>query len=36
MFWQILYAVGATAFSLAGGGSAVVALSSWLGKVWAD
>jgi hypothetical protein len=35
MFWDTLYAAGAIAVSTLGGASVVIALSTWLGKVWA-
>ena len=35
MFWDVLYSIGAVAFSSLGGGAILLALSSWLGKVWA-
>ncbi len=35
-FWDVLYAVGAIAFTSLGGGAIVLALSAWLGKVWAN
>lgn len=35
-FWDILYAAGGILFSSLGGAAIVLALSSWLGKVWAN
>lgn len=35
MFWDALYAAGAIVVSSFCGGAVVLALSSWLGKVWA-
>jgi hypothetical protein len=36
MFWETLYAAGAIAVSSLGGGVIVLALSTWLGRVWAN
>lgn len=36
LLWDVLYVVGAIAFSSLGGGAIVLALSSWIGKVWAN
>jgi hypothetical protein len=36
MYWNVLYTAGVIAVSSLGGGAMVLALSTWLGRVWAN